>query len=98
MKDITLLSHVQSLAAPRNAPSAAPQGGGFGEALKTAVAEVNSQQQEADRAIEEVQTGQNRNLHEAMISMEQADISLRLMVETRNKVIEAYQEIMRMQV
>jgi flagellar hook-basal body complex protein FliE len=52
----------------------------------------------ADQAVLQANTGENVNLHELMISMEKADISLRLMVQVRNKAIDAYQEIMRMQI
>ena len=97
MSDITLVSHLQSLGAPKAAAqtTAAP---GFADALKSAVDDVNKSQVEADNAIEKLQTGESQNLHEVMISMEKADISLRLAVQMRNKVLEAYQEIMRMQI
>ena len=52
----------------------------------------------ADNAIVESSTGGQVDLHEVMISMEKADISLRMLVQVRNKAIDAYQEIMRMQV
>jgi flagellar hook-basal body complex protein FliE len=52
----------------------------------------------ADQAVLQANTGESVNLHELMISMEKADISLRLMVQVRNKAIDAYQEIMRMQI
>lgn len=52
----------------------------------------------ADQAVLQANTGENVNLHHLMISMEKADISLRLMVQVRNKAIDAYQEIMRMQI
>jgi flagellar hook-basal body complex protein FliE len=70
----------------------------FGEILKTLVTETNQQQQNADQAIQQLHAGGEKNLHEAMISMEKADISTRYMVQVRNKAIDAYQEIMRMQV
>jgi flagellar hook-basal body complex protein FliE len=70
----------------------------FGEILKTLTAETDQQQQGADQAIQQLQAGGEKNLHETMISMEKADISLRYMVQVRNKAIDAYQEIMRMQV
>lgn len=70
----------------------------FGDMLKTMVAETNQQQQNADQAIQQLHTGDEKNLHGAMISMEKADISLRYMIQVRNKAIDAYQEIMRMQV
>lgn len=97
MKDITLVSHLQSLA-PQSAKGIKPPQEGFGKALEEAVTQVNNQQVEADKAVEKLQAGEAQNLHEVMISMEKADISLRLMVQMRNKVVEAYQEIMRMQV
>ena len=70
----------------------------FGDILKNMVAETNQQQQNADQAIQQLHSGGEKNLHGAMISMEKADISLRYMIQARNKAIDAYQEIMRMQV
>ena len=70
----------------------------FANMLTGMVSEVNDQQQAADKAIQEVHAGEAKNLHEAMIAMEQADISIRFMVQVRNKAMEAYQEMMRMQV
>ncbi|HEB68223.1 MAG TPA: flagellar hook-basal body complex protein FliE, partial [Desulfobulbus sp.] len=71
---------------------------GFSDLLTGMVAEVDNQQKAADTAIQEVHAGGAKNLPEAMIAMEQADISIRFMVQVRNKAMEAYQEIMRMQV
>ena len=98
MKDISLISHLNSLAPARLSPPAKPLAEGFADALQSAVTQVNENQVVADQAVEKVQTGESRNLHEVMIAMEKADISLRMLVQVRNKVIEAYQEIMRMQV
>ncbi|WP_028585473.1 flagellar hook-basal body complex protein FliE [Desulfogranum mediterraneum] len=70
----------------------------FQEILSNMVEGVSGEQQQADQAIQELHAGGEKNLHEAMISMEQADVSLRYMVQVRNKALEAYQEIMRMQV
>ena len=70
----------------------------FGDILKNMVTETNQQQQNADQAMQQLHTGGEKNLHGAMISMEKADISLRYMIQVRNKAIDAYQEIMRMQV
>jgi flagellar hook-basal body complex protein FliE len=72
--------------------------GGFGDLLQKAIAEVNDTQVKADQAVEQLHTGQAKNIHEVMIALEKADISMRLMVQMRNKVVDAYQEIMRMQV
>ncbi len=97
VSDITLSSQLKSLSPPQQAP-VQKFGEKFGEALKNSIAEVNQAQLSADRATEQVAAGDSKNLHEAMIKLEQADISLRLMVQMRNKAVEAYQEIMRMQV
>lgn len=52
----------------------------------------------ADQTVLKANTGDSVDLHELMIAMEKADISLRLMVQVRNKAVDAYHEIMRMQV
>ena len=81
---------------------AAPGGGGraasFGEVLKDSLAQVNSLQHEADAAIQSLATGGTATLHDTMLAVEKADLSFRLMMQVRNKIVEAYQEILRMQV
>lgn len=95
--DMTMTAHLQGLSQPKTAP-VQQMGNKFGEMLKTSIAEVNQAQISADRAAEQIAAGETKNLHGAMIKLEEADISLRLMVQVRNKAVEAYQEIMRMQV
>ena len=70
----------------------------FSDALHRAVSDTNKLQLDADKAITSAQTGSTGNIHEAVIALEKADISFRTMLQVRNKLIEAYQEIMRMQV
>ncbi|MFO8085997.1 MAG: flagellar hook-basal body complex protein FliE [Desulfobacterales bacterium] len=60
--------------------------------------ETEKSMQNADQAVLKANTNGSVELHEMMIAMEKADISLRLLVQIRNKAIDAYQEIMRMQV
>jgi flagellar hook-basal body complex protein FliE len=80
-------------------PAAAKEAGkSFADTLKDAVQDVNQAQQIADVKMQEIATGKNHNIPEVMIAAEKADISLKLMVQVRNKIIEAYQEIMKMQV
>ena len=84
---------------PSAMPNAAPVGGdSFSSLLGKMVTEVNSQQRVADQSIGALQSGQNVPLHQAVISMEEASVSFQFMVEVRNKLLESYQEIMRMQV
>ena len=70
----------------------------FGEMLKNSINEVNTRQIEADHASRDLAVGNNKDIHQTMILMEKADISFQLMMQVRNKIIAAYEEIMHMQV
>ena len=70
----------------------------FGDTLTEAVDKVNAMQREADIKMQKVASGESTNISEVMIATEKADIALKLMMSVRNKVIDAYQEIMKMQV
>lgn len=70
----------------------------FVDTLNDAVKSVNELQQTADKKMEELATGKAKSIPDVMIAAEKADIALKLMVSVRNKAIEAYQEIMKMQV
>ena len=72
--------------------------GDFGAHLNKALGEVNELQQKADQAIQQLVGEGKGDLQETMVALEKADVSFRLMMQIRNKVLEAYQEIMRMQV
>ena len=71
--------------------------GGFGEYLNQALQKVNKLQVEADQMVEKVAQGEE-DIHNAFIALEKADLALGIAVQVRNKVVEAYQEIMCMQV
>jgi len=70
----------------------------FGAILDHMVGEVSSKMDVAGAEQAKVLTGESTNLHQAMISMQEASVAFSLMVEVRNKMVEAYQELMRMQV
>jgi flagellar hook-basal body complex protein FliE len=70
----------------------------FGDMLERLVNEVNQKQTAAGAALSGLMSGQSVSLHQAMIAMEEASVSFQLMVEVRNKLVESYQELMRMQV
>jgi flagellar hook-basal body complex protein FliE len=70
----------------------------FSDILRKSVEEVNLHQHQADHAIKELVAGRTKNIHETMLAVERADTSLKLMMQVRNKVLDAYREIMRMQV
>lgn len=70
----------------------------FSELLKESIDSVDRLQKKSDLMMEKLATGKTDNIPEVMIAAERADIALKLMVQVRNKVIDAYQEIMKMQV
>lgn len=79
--------------------SPAPSGkADFGKVLRESLGEVNELQAQADQAVEALVTGKGISLHETMVALEKADLSFRLMMEVRNKIVKAYQEILSMQV
>jgi len=83
-----------------SAPTAAPTSGGasFSSVLGGFVQEVSDKQTAASDAVAGLLGGKNVSLHQTMISMEEASVSFQLMVEVRNRLLDSYQELMRMQV
>ena len=74
-----------------------PAPAGFESLVTGLVQQVASKQAAAGEAVSATLSGQNTSLHQTMIAMEEASISFQLMVEVRNKMLESYQELMRMQ-
>ena len=70
----------------------------FADTLKDAIGQVNQLQKTADKASQDLATGRTDNVADVMIAADKADIALRMMVQVRNKVIDAYNEILKMQV
>lgn len=85
------------LAAPLNAAAPLTNGGIFGNVVQRFVEDTNAQQLNADASVTRLATGQSESIHETMLALAKADLSLRVFMEVRNKVIDAYQEVMRMQ-
>lgn len=70
---------------------------GFAEHLKTTLSTVNTLQHQSGTAQQELATGRNGNIHETLIAMNKASVSFHMVQQVRNKIITAYQEVMRMQ-
>lgn len=70
----------------------------FSEMLADQIMDVNNLQKEADKSIQKLVSGKSNNIEETMIAVERAEIAFKTMNQVRNKVIEAYKEIMRMQI
>jgi flagellar hook-basal body complex protein FliE len=73
--------------------SKATEGPSFGEALSNSLQEVNSLQQDADQAVESLFTGGNANPAEVLTAVQKADLAFRTMMQIRNKLVAAYDEL-----
>jgi flagellar hook-basal body complex protein FliE len=76
----------------------AQTGAAFSEILGNAIQEVNSLQAQAGDEVQKAMTGEINDIHTAMIAVQKADVSFQMMMQVRNKLVSAYQEIMKLQV
>ena len=101
MEQISIGTLNPNLQVPEIRSSPTPAGekskSGFGEMLKDAISTVNELQKQSDQQIEKFITGESQDLHTTVIAMQKADLSFQMMMQVRNKIVQAYQEIMRMQ-
>jgi len=70
----------------------------FGKMLQNELNKVNEQQFKAEEAVKGLFTGEVKDLHQVLVAMEEAGLSLQYTLEVRNRLLEAFQEVMRMQV
>ena len=77
--------------------SKSKKGEDFAKVLKEAFEKVNEQQKKAEKMADDYAAGRISNIHDVIIEAEKASIALRLTVEVRNRIVDAYREIMRMQ-
>ena len=73
------------------------EGSSFADMLSDAIGDVQNKQNLADDAIRKLATGEVQDVHQVMVAFEQARLSMQLLTEVRNKLVEAYQEVSRMQ-
>jgi flagellar hook-basal body complex protein FliE len=83
---------------PNNIQVRDPRAPSFEDTLKGFLGDVNSMQNEADASIEKFVSGEIKDVHQVMSAVSEAKTSFNLMLEIRSKTLEAYQELMRMQV
>jgi flagellar hook-basal body complex protein FliE len=91
------VERVRSPALEKAGGTPAP-GGDFGSVFERMVNDVETRQADASEVTRSVLLGENPNLHQSVLAMQEASLSFSLMVEVRNKVVESYQELMRMPV
>jgi flagellar hook-basal body complex protein FliE len=75
-----------------------PESGGFMDSLKAAIGKVNDAQLQGGQAVDALLTGQTQDIHRTMVALQQASVSFQLMMQVRNKLVTAYEEIQRMQI
>jgi flagellar hook-basal body complex protein FliE len=96
------ISSIAAVGGERTAGAPASAGpkseGGFARSLNDLLGGASAQDAKASEAVQQLATGQTDNLHGVALAAAKADLSLRLVVEVRNKLQDAYQEVMRMQV
>jgi flagellar hook-basal body complex protein FliE len=80
------------------APATQPPATDFASWVAHQVEDVNTKVSQAEMQVRQLAVGENTNIHQVMISLEKAHLSLELVVQVRNKVLEAYQNMMQMQV
>ncbi|HEY3768479.1 MAG TPA: flagellar hook-basal body complex protein FliE [Candidatus Angelobacter sp.] len=90
------LTGVAGTAGTAGSTQAPEQADGFGQILREAVTQIDQAQGQAQTKIGEVMQGNGGDLHTAMIAVEKADLSFQLMLQVRNKIVAAYQEVSRM--
>lgn len=87
------------LSLPKTSGAEISQAGeAFSKMLSSTIAQVNQADNQGNQAIEKLHTGEAKNLHEVMLAVEEADLSIRMLVQMRNKALEAYNQIMQMQI
>lgn len=99
MKEIFIDRSIKNLPLPTDKKSLKDKSdASFGDMLKNHLQDINRLQKEAHKAVENISIGNGKNIHETMIALEKADISFKLMMQIRDKIVKAYEEIMRLPV
>ena len=75
-----------------------PKEGGFDGLLQSMVAKVDEKQKASSDAVRKIMVGESDNLHQAMIAQQESGVAFNLLLETRNKLVEGYKELFRMQI
>jgi flagellar hook-basal body complex protein FliE len=100
MPDMNINAIGGQLTAPqiKNPSASGDAAKGFGDFLKGAVGEVSHLHHQADQAVEALAAGRSQDIHNTMIALQKADVSFQLLMQIRNKVVSAYETVMRMQI
>lgn len=97
MNEIKIIGDALS-SATESSKTAGKSGVSFEDAIKDALKEATEIQNDAEKAIEDFARGEVKDIHTVALAMDKADVSLQTLLQVRNKLLTAYEEIMRMQV
>lgn len=93
-----IIGPLNKVQAPNVAQQQIPaENAGFGQWLQRSLSEVNALQNQSDTAAQKLISGESKDIHGTMIKMQKASIAVELVMQVRNKVVAAYEEIKRMQ-
>ena len=100
MSDMTIKGVSSPLPMPpvNGQATSAERSKGFGDLLTGAIGEADKLHHEADQAVEALAAGRSADVHNTMIALQKADVSFQLLMQIRNKVVSAYETVMRMQI
>ena len=99
MNEVSFPKDLPSLIGPESdtRPAEKHDTASFGNMLARSLDEVNQLHVAADDAVQKLAAGEQKDIHQTMIAMEKADVAFQLLMQVRNKIIAAYETIMRMQ-
>src|SRR5215472_13831885 len=80
-----------------SATSSSDSSSGFWDTLKDTLSQVQQVQNEADQKVTDLVTGKGEDIHSAMAAVEKADLSFQLVMQVRNKIVQAYQQVSQIQ-
>ncbi|MDJ0838075.1 MAG: flagellar hook-basal body complex protein FliE [Acidobacteriota bacterium] len=90
-----LLPHPDLRRTPTQMDDKPGDGASFSDVLKSAIKEVNKLQNDSDQKISSLLRGESQDLHGTVLAVQQADTSFKMMMQVRNRIVEAYKEISR---
>ena len=98
MTEINSISGINGLQPALKQPGAMSQNTGTCAAIAQAVEDANQAHVEADQAVADLVAGKSQDIHNVMIATQKADVGFQLLMQVRNKIVGAYEQIMRMQI
>ncbi|MDJ0801564.1 MAG: flagellar hook-basal body complex protein FliE [Desulfobacterales bacterium] len=98
MTNLNGINGINGLQPAPKPPAAADKAPGFDRMLAQAIEDVNQTHVEADQAVADLVAGKSQDIHNVMIATQKADVGFQLLMQVRNKIVGAYEQIMRMQI